>query len=195
MYRIIVKALVIFGALMTGIGAVWIIGLGRHEYNPIDESALSRDVSLIDVPRTPSSDEAGKLVIRFKGFEQRKDWVAIFEIVNYSKDAVMYIGEKSAYRSTVCTLTAQREVMSETTGVLEHHFGSHFNDGCQFYTNVGLQSLLPEESLEVSVDKYEVQPLVDIRSLKSAQIGFEFFVGEKKIRRMFWSEEITFPED
>jgi hypothetical protein len=35
-----------------------------------------------------TNEEAGKIVIRFKGFELTKDWTANFEIVNYTAQPI-----------------------------------------------------------------------------------------------------------
>jgi hypothetical protein len=195
MKKLSLKIAVGISALVIGIAIVWASGIiqllsptpARHS------SSLSANVTLVASP--PTSGEAGKIILRFKGFEPSKDWIANFDIVNYTAKPITYIGLKRKDRFDFCTLAARRDSVYEPTGVKVHHSGVTTKYHCRESTAVILQTIEPGESVPFSVFQHEVQDLVNLRDLKSAQIGFEFFVGDEKRREMLWSEELTFPDD
>ena len=70
-------------------------------------------------------------------------------------------------------------------------------DICNISPAVGLQTIAPGESRIFSVWKFEVLHYNNPERAEntSARIGFEFFVGEERLKKIFWSEEITFPSE
>jgi len=196
MKKVSLKFVVGFLALVIGISIVWASGIIQM-LAPATEKDASPSVaneSLKAAP--PKTDESDKLILRFKGFELYKGWVAKFEITNYTAKPITYIGFKSKQEFDFCTLAAQREEIWEPSGNKAHASGTTIKDHCRFSTAVILQTIEPGERVIFSVFKNEVQDLVNLREkYKNAQIGFEFFVGDEKHREMLWSEDITFPED
>jgi len=182
-------------ALVIGVFVVWASGILQVLFPQPTQTAVSPTAKETTLASPPTNEESGKIVLRFKGFELLKGWVANFEVVNYTAKPITYVGFKNKGIFDFCTLAAQRDTIYEPTGVKNHHSGTTTKTHCRFSTAVILQTIEPNETVVFSVFKQEVQDLVNIRELKSAQIGFEFFVGDEKRREMLWSEEITFPEE
>ena len=194
MKKLSLKFAVGFLALVIGIAIVGASGILQVLFPQPAQTSLStaKETTLAS---PPTNEESGKIVLRFKGFELLKGWIANFEIVNYTAKPITYVGFKSKGIFDFCTLAAQRDTIYEPTGAKVHHSGNATKTHCRLSTAVILQTIEPGETIVFSVFKDEVQDLVNLRELKSAQIGFEFFVGDEKRREMLWSEEITFPED
>jgi hypothetical protein len=195
MKKLSLKLTVGFLALVIGIVIAWASGIFQMLSPAPAKPSSSLPANTTRVALSPTNEESGKIILRFKGFELGKGWMANFEIVNYTAKPITYIGFKSKGIFDFCTLAAQHDSIYEPTGVKVHHSGNTTKVNCRESTAVILQTLEPGESVLFSVFKHEVQDLVDLKDLKSAQIGFEFFVGDEKRREMLWSEEIAFPED
>jgi hypothetical protein len=193
--KLILKIMACLLALVTGIAIVWASGVWQMLSSAPDITSVPTPVNVTLNAAPPTNDESGKIILRFKGFELSKEWIANFEVINYTAKPITYVGFKSKDRFDFCTLQAQKDVVSETTGNKIHHFGNETRSECVQSKAVILQTIEPNESMLFSVFKYEVQSLVNLKELKSAHIGFEFFVGDEKRREMLWSDEITFPEE
>lgn len=195
MKRFSLKFLAGLLTLIVGVFVVWAGGIVQMLFPQDTQTPISAKVNEKVLASPPANGESGKIVLRFKGFELGKDWIANFEIVNFTAKPITYVGFESKGIFDFCTLAAQRDSIFEPTGVKVSHSGTKTKYNCVHSTAVILQTLQPNETVVFSVFKHEVQDLVNIRELKSAHIGFEFFVGDEKRRTMLWSDEITYPED
>jgi len=183
-------------ALVIGVVIVWASGIIQMlTPAPAKSSSSSTANETLEVA-SPTGEESNKIVIRFKGFELYKGWVAKFEIANYTAKPITYIGFKDKGEFDFCTLAAQREEIWEPSGNKARASGTRIQYHCLESKAVILQTVMPGERIVFSVFKNDVQDLVTLRGkYKNAQIGFEFFVDDEKRREMLWSEDITFPDD
>ena len=80
MKRLAFKFLIGFAALTFGLGAVWIKIIVPFVSSPVSDTSITRvqDANLRSV--STDSNNPGAVVIRFRGFEPAKDWIANFEI-------------------------------------------------------------------------------------------------------------------
>jgi hypothetical protein len=181
-------------ALIVGVAIVWLSGIVQIL---MPQPSVSPQPAKANEPfkaAAPTEEETGKVTVNFKGFEIYKEWVAKFEISNYTAKPITYIGFKSKQEFDFCTLVARRDEISERTGMRIGSSGTATKVHCRESNAVILQTIAPGEKVLFSVFKNEVQELVRLdEKYKNAQIGFEFFVGDEKRREIFWSEDITFP--
>lgn len=196
MKKFSLKLAVGLSALIISIVIVWTSGIIQL-LNLKPQELLSPSNEIKNLSMTmPTAEEAGKVIIHFKGFELYKDWVAKFEITNHTAKPITYIGFKNKGEFDFCTLAAQREELWEPSGNKAHASGTTTKYHCRESKAVILQTIEPNERVVFSVAKNEVQDLVNLReNYKNAKIGFEFFINDEKRREMFWSEDITFPND
>lgn len=176
-------------AFVIGVGIVWASGIVQFLLAP--SADISAPVSEISATQQFAREKSGKVLIRFKEFEYRKSWVAVFEIFNDSEHPVLYVGSKDKYESDYCTLAVRHKEKFENLSL-------EIRSRCYYPPVMGLQTLESGESRIFSVEDYEVRDALYLKdkSLETrAQIGFEFFVSEEKRREILWSEEITFPYD
>lgn len=196
MKKISLKFAVGLLALVVGIAIVWANGVIQFLIPATEQKSSLSTANESLIATTPEGDQSGKVILKFKGFELYKGWVAKFEITNYTAKPIIYIGFKDKQEFDFCTLAAQREEIWESSGNKAHASGTITKDHCRESTAVILQTIEPGEKVIFSVFKNEVQDLVSLHEkYKNAQIGFEFFVGDEKRREMLWSEDITFPDD
>jgi hypothetical protein len=179
-------------AAILGVSVVWAVRVFQVTSRPVRnvEAHWTEAVA-------PSPDEMNKIQVRFLGIELHKDWVARFEISNYTAKPLIYVGSRNKPDEYgFCTIAAQRDEKFEQTGVDTQASGLNTRYNCRHSKAVILQTIEPNESSVFAVGKHEVDRLVSLKGeYKNAQIGFEFFVGDEKRREMVWSDDITFPDD
>ncbi|HLL73923.1 MAG TPA: hypothetical protein VK421_01390 [Pyrinomonadaceae bacterium] len=197
MRKISLKFAVGFLALVVGSALAWASGI----YRVLFPSPANLAAPATETPAQQQSirGQSGKVLTHSKGFEYGKEWVANFEIVNETAQPIFYVGSKRKGKIDYCTLGVKHgePFPANHDGKIDN-LTFKIRDECYYNTSLTLQMLEPGESMTLSVGEDEVRGLRHIKDSKqktTAQIGFEFFVGEEKRREILWSEEIIFPYD
>ncbi len=191
MKNLSLKLLVGVLALFIGISMAWARGVFKAFSFSLTTSTLSSADKVMPTSEPPVREKSGKVQLHFKGFEQSKDWIAHFEIVNDTAQPIIYVGHPRKDNFSFCTLAARRYEQFMQSG-----YATRYN--CIDSTYVGLQTIESGKSIHFSIFKNEVRDMLRSEASESktnAQFGFEFFVGDEKRKEMLWSEEITFPND
>ena len=132
----------------------------------------------------------GQIEVQFKEFQQAKDLLAVFELANNTNLPILYESYSftdNSEKANFCQLAVKQsaEVMQ----------GSVSN--CKYANNIALLILESGERVSFAVPKWEVKMLLNLTSDKPeimTKIGFEVFVGEKRQKRIVWSEMIRYPQ-
>jgi hypothetical protein len=162
-------------ALLTfslGVGAAWSY---LHILRPFlmapsstpTKEAISRPIPLTSSDSPP---EAVKISLRRSYRDEYGLIRAEFEVANGGSEPLYYRGYSKD----------DNEYWSVRHGRRSHRWSTFCGTGLAEY------QLLPGKSASFEV--------VIGREAGSVQVGFDFFVGEKRLRQTIWSDEITIPE-
>lgn len=194
------KLILKFGVCLIAIVlALTVVFLGRIYQYPLPMPSSDTIITESPAQSRVVREKSGKVLVRFREFEYRKDWVANFEISNETEKPIFYIGSKSKHSFDYCTLAVKHEESfpANPDGKIDN-LSLRTRYICYAEKFMSLQKVESGESLTLSADEYEVRDQLGIKDPKQktvAQVGFEFFTGEEKRREILWSEEITFPDD
>ncbi len=139
---------------------------------------------------TPTVGSSGQVKLHFKGFQQAKDLLAVFELTNETHSPILYEAysfTNNVEKTNFCQLAAKQTDLVKQRTVSD----------CRYASNIALVTLDPGATVSFAAPKWETKETLNLPNDApeiATKVGFEIFVGDQRRKQIVWSDTIVFPK-